>query len=85
MANPLSCTQMLVDWGLVLSYSQTQEDGTERVIAYASRTLSKSEKNYPAYKLEFLALSGQFVTDFMNIYTGEVLKCLQITTPLHTS
>ena len=26
------------------------------VIAHASRTLSKSDRNYPAYKLEFLAL-----------------------------
>ena len=42
--------------GLGAILYQTQEDGTDRVIAYASRTLSKSEKNYPAYKLEFLAL-----------------------------
>ena len=41
--------------GLGAILYQTQEDGTERVIAYASRTLSKMEKNYPDYKLEFLA------------------------------
>ena len=31
-------------------------DGAARVIAYASRSLKASEKNYPAHKLEFLAL-----------------------------
>ena len=35
---------------------QTQDDGTHRVITYASRSLSKTEKNYDAHKLEFLAL-----------------------------
>ena len=34
---------------------QTQ-GGHKRVIAYASRGLSRSEKNYPIHKLEFLAL-----------------------------
>ena len=42
--------------GLGAILCQTQEDGTDRVKAYASKTLLKSEKNYPAYKLEFLAL-----------------------------
>ena len=32
---------------------QVQDDGTSREIAFASRTLSKSEKNYYVHKLEF--------------------------------
>ena len=31
-------------------------DGQKTVIAYASRSLSKSERNYPVHTLEFLAL-----------------------------
>ncbi len=33
-----------------------QQEGHKRVISYASRGLSKSEKLYPAHKLEFLCL-----------------------------
>ena len=33
-----------------------KQDGKLRVIAYASRSVSKSESHYPAHKLEFLAL-----------------------------
>lgn len=33
-----------------------KQDGKDRVVAYASRSLKPSEKNYPAHMLEFLAL-----------------------------
>ena len=57
--------------GLGAILYQTQEDGTERVIAYASRTLSKLEKNYPAYKLEFLALKWSVCDRFHEyLYRG---------------
>ena len=42
------------DLGAVLT--QIKDDNLERPVAYASRTLSKSEQNYDAHKLEFLAL-----------------------------
>ena len=42
--------------GLGAVLYQKQDDDTEHVIAYASRTLSKSERNYDTHRLEFLAL-----------------------------
>ena len=42
-------------------------DGRDRVIAYASRGLRPSERNYPAHKLEFLALKWA-VTDKLHDY-----------------
>lgn len=44
-----------------------KQDGKERVIAYASRSLRPSERNYPAHKLEFLALKWS-VTDKFHDY-----------------
>ena len=50
-----------------------EQDNEKKVIAYASRTLSASEKNYPAHKLEFLALKWA-VTDHFHeyLYGGKV-------------
>ena len=55
------------DGGLGAVLTQISEDGKERPVAFASRTLSKSEKNYDAHKLEFLALRWA-VTDHFHEY-----------------
>ena len=50
--------------GLGAVLYQQQDDETFRVIAYASRTLSKTERNYDAHKLEFLALKWSITQRF---------------------
>ena len=65
--------------GLGAVLYQTDEDGLDRVIAYASRTLSKSERNYPAYKLEFLVLKWAITDQFHEyLYGGNFLYILTI-------
>ena len=49
---------------------QDQDDGTMRVIAYASRNLSKSEKRYHSSKLEFLALKWSICEHFHEYLYG---------------
>ena len=44
-----------------------EQEGHKRVIAYASRGLTKSEQHYPAHRLEFLALKWA-VTDKFSDY-----------------
>ena len=53
--------------GLGAVLSQKQADGTERVVAYASHSLNKVERNYDAHKFEFLALKWA-VTDQFHEY-----------------
>ena len=53
--------------GLGAVLTQLKEDGKEQPIAYASRTLSKSERNYDAHKLKFLALKWA-ITDRFHEY-----------------
>lgn len=48
-----------------------EQDGMDRVIAYASRGLSKSEKNYPTHKLEFLALKWAVTEKFSDYLQGK--------------
>ena len=52
-----SCTGL----GAVLYQRQNNED---RVVAYTSRNSKPSEKNYPAHKLEFLALKWAITEKF---------------------
>ena len=46
---------------------QTDDEGVLGVIAYAGRSLSQTERNYPAHKLEFLVLKWA-VTDCFHEY-----------------
>ena len=55
--------------GLGAVLYQNQE-GKLRVIAYASRSVSKSESNYPAHKLEFLALKWAVCEKFHEYLCG---------------
>ena len=56
--------------GLGAVLYQKQDDGTDHVIAYGSRTLSKSEKNYDAHKLEFLVLKWSVTERFCEFLYG---------------
>ena len=47
-----------------------KQEGKLRVIAYASRSISKSESNYPAHKLEFLALKWAVCEEFHEYLCG---------------
>ena len=56
--------------GLGAVLYQTDEDNLGRTITYASRTLCKSERNYPAYKLQFLALKWAITDQFHEYMYG---------------
>ena len=59
-----------LDLGAVLY--QKDENDHQRVIAFASWSLSNTEKNYPAYKLEFLALKWAITDRFHEyLYAGQ--------------
>ena len=47
-----------------------KQEGKLRVIAYASRSVSKTESNYPAHKLEFLALKWAVCEKFHEYLYG---------------
>ena len=49
---------------------QKQDGGTDHVIAYSSQTLSNSERNYDAHKLEFLALKWSVMERFHEYLYG---------------
>ena len=59
-----------------------EQDGEMRVIAYASRGLSSSEKRYPAHKLEFLALKWSVVEKFHDYLYGNVFTVVTDNNPL---
>ena len=58
------------------------QDGQKRVKAYASRSLSKSEKNYPVHKLEFLALKWAITDKFHEYLYGSEFQVFTDNNPL---
>ena len=65
--------------GAVLYQNQ---DNKERVIAYASRSLKPSERNYPAHKLEFLALKWAVCEKFHDYLYGSQFEVITDNNPL---
>lgn len=59
-----------------------QQVGKLRVIAYASPGLSKSEKNYPTHKLEYLALKWAVCEKFNDYLYGSEFVVLTDNNPL---
>ena len=57
-------------------------EGKQRVIAYASRGLSKSEANYPAHKREFLALKWAMSEKFHDYLCGSKVTVVTDNNPL---
>ena len=60
-----------------------KQEGKDRVMSYASQSLSKSKARYPIYKLEFVALGGLLMNAFMSTFMVIHLRYSQITTHLY--
>ena len=52
------------------------------MIAYASRSLKPAEKNYPAHKLEFLALKWAVSEKFLDYLYGTKFEAITDNNPL---
>uniref|UniRef100_A0A3B3I0W1 Gypsy retrotransposon integrase-like protein 1 n=1 Tax=Oryzias latipes TaxID=8090 RepID=A0A3B3I0W1_ORYLA len=59
-----------------------EHEGKNRVVAYASRGLTKSESRYPAHKLEFLALKWAVSEKFNDYLYGASFKVVTDSNPL---
>ena len=60
------------DLGLGAVLYQQDDEGQQRVIAYASRSLSHTERNYPTHKLQFLVLKWAITDRFHEyLYGGQ--------------
>ena len=68
--------------GLGAVFYLKQDDGTDCVIAYASQTLLKSERNYDGHKLEFLALKWSVTEKFHEYLYGRHFEVYTDNNPL---
>ena len=67
--------------GLGAVLYRKDENGQVRVIAYASRFLSKSENNYAAHRLEFLALKWAITEQFRDYLYGGTFEVFTDNSP----
>ena len=67
--------------GLVAVLYQHQ-DGQDRVVSYASRSLKPLEKNYPAHKLELIALKWSVTEKFNDYLYGTNFEVFADNNPL---
>ena len=67
--------------GLGAVLYQTQ-DNQKKVIAYVSRSLSRSEKNYSAFKLEYLALKWAVTEKFSDYLMKNTFTVYKDNNPL---
>ena len=70
------------DKGLGAILYQDQADGKEKPISFASRSLNKAKSNYPAHKLEFLALKWVVTKMFHEYLYGNDLAIYTDNDPL---
>ena len=68
--------------GLGAVLYQTHKDGTDAVIAYASRSLTEAKSHYPAHKLEFLALKWAVAEKFHEYLSGSTFDMYKDVNPL---
>ena len=71
-----------LEQGLGTVLFQDQDDGTTRVIAYASRNMPKSEKRYHSSELEFLALKWSICERFHEYLYGGKFEVYMDNNPL---
>ena len=70
------------DRGLGAILYQDQPDGKEKPISFASRSLNKAESNYPAHKVEFLALKWAVTKRFHEYLYGNKFMVYTDNNPL---
>ena len=78
----LNCTPILVGLAWGLSSTRLMMQWNHTIIAYASRSLTKIETQYPTHKLEFLALKWAMVEKFHKYLYGSTFSVYTDNNPL---